>query len=55
MGVTRADIREAIRRGARTLDGVAFRTGLGMGICQGMCLARPSRLFLRSLVLIRGS
>lgn len=44
MGVTRADIREAIKRGARTLDGVIFRTGLGMGICQGMCLGRAIKV-----------
>ncbi len=49
MGVTRADIREAIRRGARTLDGVIFRTGLGMGICQGMCLGRAIKVISEEL------
>ncbi len=51
MGVTRLDVREAIRRGARTLDGVAFRTGLGMGgICQGgACLGRAIRVIAEEL------
>jgi len=49
LGVTRADIREAIRRGARTLDGVIFRTGLGMGICQGMCLGRAIKVISEEL------
>ncbi|MGC9529244.1 MAG: NAD(P)/FAD-dependent oxidoreductase [Candidatus Bipolaricaulaceae bacterium] len=33
--VTEGEIREAIRRGARTLDGVKFRTRAGFGRCQG--------------------
>lgn len=33
--VTKAEIREAIRRGARTLDGVKFRTRSQMGRCHG--------------------
>ena len=33
--VTRAEVIEAIRRGAVTLDGVKRRTGAGMGRCQG--------------------
>lgn len=33
--VTEGEIVEAIRRGARTLDGVKFRTRTGMGRCQG--------------------
>ncbi|BDR92455.1 NAD(P)/FAD-dependent oxidoreductase [Vulcanisaeta souniana] len=49
MGVTRTDIREAIRHGARTLDGIAFRTGLGMGICQGMCLGRAIKVISEEL------
>ncbi|MGC9153647.1 MAG: NAD(P)/FAD-dependent oxidoreductase [Vulcanisaeta sp.] len=49
MGVTRADIREAIRRGARTLDGIIFRTGLGMGICQGMCLGKAIKVISEEL------
>ena len=34
-GVTRAEILEAIRRGATTVDGVKRRVGSGMGRCQG--------------------
>ena len=34
-GITRAEIIEAIRRGAATLDGVKRRVGSGMGRCQG--------------------
>ena len=33
--VTLGEVREAIRRGASTLDGVKRRTGAGMGRCQG--------------------
>jgi glycerol-3-phosphate dehydrogenase len=33
--VTEAEIANAIDRGARTLDGVKFRTRAGMGRCQG--------------------
>jgi glycerol-3-phosphate dehydrogenase len=33
--VTEAEITDAIRRGARTLDGLKFRTRAGMGRCQG--------------------
>ena len=33
--VSRGEIKEAIRRGATTLDGVKRRTGAGMGRCQG--------------------
>ena len=33
--VSRGEVREAIRRGAVTLDGVKRRTGAGMGRCQG--------------------
>lgn len=33
--VTEAEIVEAIRRGARTLDGLKFRARAGMGRCQG--------------------
>lgn len=41
MSVSLADIEEAVRAGSRTLDGVMFRTGLGMGSCQGQhCLGR---------------
>ena len=33
--VTKAEVREAIRRGAVTVDGVKRRVGTGMGRCQG--------------------
>lgn len=33
--VTEAEVREAVRRGAGTLDGIKFRTRAGMGRCQG--------------------
>jgi glycerol-3-phosphate dehydrogenase len=33
--VTEGEIVEAIERGARTLDGIKFRTRAGMGRCQG--------------------
>ena len=33
--ITKAEIIEAIRRGARTVDGVKRRVGSGMGRCQG--------------------
>ena len=33
--VTKAEVLDAIRRGATTLDGVKCRTGTGMGRCQG--------------------
>jgi glycerol-3-phosphate dehydrogenase len=33
--VTKSEIREAIKRGARTLDGVKFRTRSQMGRCHG--------------------
>ena len=33
--ITRAEIIEAIRRGAATVDGVKRRVGSGMGRCQG--------------------
>ena len=39
--VTEAEIRYAIRHGARTLDGVKFRVRAGMGRCQGgFCTTR---------------
>ena len=33
--ITRAEILEAIRRGATTVDGIKRRLGSGMGRCQG--------------------
>ncbi|MGQ9514676.1 MAG: NAD(P)/FAD-dependent oxidoreductase [Thermoproteota archaeon] len=39
--VTEAEIIEAIRRGARTIDSIKFRTRAGMGRCQGsFCLSK---------------
>ncbi|PNV77746.1 MAG: FAD/NAD(P)-binding oxidoreductase, partial [Thermoproteota archaeon] len=38
--VTEDEIREAVRRGSKTLKGVFYRTGACMGTCQGSrCLA----------------
>lgn len=49
-GVTEAQVVEAIRRGARTLDGVKFRTGAGFGLCQGsFCTARILEILAREL------
>ena len=43
--VTEAEIDEAIRRGATTLDGLKFRTRAGMGRCQGgFCTPRCMQL-----------
>ena len=43
--VTKAEILEAIRRGASTVDGVKRRTGCGMGRCQGgRCTQRIEEL-----------
>lgn len=39
-GVTEGEVREAIRRGAVTLDGVKRRVGAGMGRCQGSFCSR---------------
>ena len=39
-GVTKAEILEAIRRGAVSVDGVKRRVGAGMGRCQGSRCAR---------------
>lgn len=33
--VTEGEVRDAVHRGARTLDGLKFRTRVGMGRCQG--------------------
>jgi glycerol-3-phosphate dehydrogenase len=39
--VTEAEVQDAIDRGARTLDGIKFRTRAGMGRCQGgFCASR---------------
>ena len=43
--ITRAEIMEAIRRGAATVDGVKRRVGSGMGRCQGSrCALKIERL-----------
>ena len=43
--VSEGEIREAIRRGARTVDAVKRRTGAGTGRCQGAyCMLRILRL-----------
>src|SRR6056297_1625085 len=48
--ITEAQIVEAIRRGARTIDGVKFRTRASFGRCQGgFCLARIAELLAREL------
>lgn len=48
--VTEGQIVEAIRRGARTLDGIKYRTRAGMGRCQGgFCTPRIIRIMEREL------
>jgi len=48
--VTEGEIIDAIRAGARTLDGLKFRTRAGMGRCQGgFCTARCMELLAREL------
>jgi glycerol-3-phosphate dehydrogenase len=48
--VTEAEVRDAIARGARTLDGVKFRTRAGMGRCQGgFCTSRCMELLAAGL------
>lgn len=48
--VTEGEIVEAIRRGARTLDGVKFRTRAGFGRCQGgFCTDRVLSILAREL------
>lgn len=39
--ITEAEVRDAIGRGARTLDGLKFRTRAGMGRCQGAFCTWP--------------
>jgi len=44
-GVSEGEVKEAIRRGAVTVDGVKRRTGAGMGRCQGsFCMERIMEL-----------
>jgi len=48
--VTKAEIIDAIRRGATTLDGVKFRTRAGMGRCQGgYCMLRIMNILSEEL------
>jgi len=48
--VTEGEIVEAIRRGARTVDGIKFRTKAGMGRCQGgFCSPRVTQILAREL------
>lgn len=48
--VTEGEIRDAIRAGARTLDGIKFRTRAGMGRCQGgFCSWRSMQLLSEEL------
>ena len=48
--MTEGEIIDAIRAGARTLDGLKFRTRAGMGRCQGgFCTARCMELLAREL------
>ena len=48
--VTEGEVLDAISRGARTLDGVKFRTRAGMGRCQGgFCTPRCMELLSREL------
>ena len=48
--ITEGEIVEAIRRGARSLDGVKRRTRAGMGRCQGgFCLPRVMEILSREL------
>ena len=48
--VTEAEILDAIRHGARTLDGIKFRSRAGMGRCQGgFCTTRCMEILAREL------
>jgi glycerol-3-phosphate dehydrogenase len=48
--ISEGEIVEAIRRGARTVDGVKFRTRAGMGRCQGgFCGPRVVEILAREL------
>ena len=48
--ITEGEIVEAIRRGARSLDGVKRRTRAGMGRCQGgFCSPRVMEILSREL------
>jgi len=48
--VTEGEIIEAIKRGARTLDGIKYRTRAGMGRCQGgFCKPRVIKILAQEL------
>jgi glycerol-3-phosphate dehydrogenase len=48
--ITEGEIVEAIKRGARTLDGIKYRTRAGMGRCQGgFCTPRVMKILAREL------
>jgi glycerol-3-phosphate dehydrogenase len=48
--ISEGEILDAIRRGARTLDGIKFRTRAGMGRCQGgFCTGRCMELLSQKL------
>lgn len=48
--VTKAEVLEAVRRGAVTVDGVKRRVGTGMGCCQGArCTQRIAELLAETL------
>lgn len=48
--VSEADIQNAISSGARTLDGIKFRTRAGMGDCQGgFCTSRVMTILAERL------
>lgn len=50
--VTEGEVCDAIGRGARTLDGIKFRTRTGMGRCQGgFCTARCIEILARELAI----
>jgi len=48
--VSEAEVVQAIKNGARTVDGVKFRTRAGMGRCQaGFCIHRVMKILAREL------
>jgi glycerol-3-phosphate dehydrogenase len=48
--VSEQEVVEAIYKGAKTLDGVKFRTRAGMGRCQGgFCTSRVLQIMAREL------
>ncbi len=50
--VTEAEINQAVDHGARTLDGIKFRTRAGMGRCQGgFCTTRCMDILSRRLMI----